>query len=256
MKFKSIYVVLLIFVATLLLQSGLEATWKEVPGSLSYVSVGCDGTAYGINAKGELLYWSFIHPNPNTWKSAPPMPDGAAQISVGCVSWVWGVNKLGKIYHFDNGWKQIPGSQKFKQVSAGCNQTVWALDVNNAIYQYQSTDSTWKKMPGAVIQISAGCDGTVWGVINNGIHLVKWTGTKWVRAPHISFSNTKSLSVGCCWEIWAVATVGGATNFKIFKTGDGYWKEIPCSFVPAQISAGCDGTVWAVDKDKKIYKWE
>ena len=65
--------------------------WKNIPGKLKYVSVGSDGTVWGVNAANNIYRRTG-----STWTN---VPGNLKQISAGASNQVWGVYiRNGAIY--------------------------------------------------------------------------------------------------------------------------------------------------------------
>ena len=102
-------------------QSG---TFQQVPGSLSQISVGADGTVWGLNSSQQIF----------TYDSASgqfvQVPGSLTQIAVGNAQAVWGINAQEQIYRWDAGagsWTNVPGSLKY--IGVGAEGDVWGSDL-------------------------------------------------------------------------------------------------------------------------------
>jgi len=96
------------------------AAFVPVPGNLAQLSVGFDGTTWGVNAGGQIYRWDA---NTNTWDW---IPGALAEVAVGSSNAVWGVNAAGEIYRWNanaNAWDTIRGT--LAQVAIGADGGCW-----------------------------------------------------------------------------------------------------------------------------------
>jgi hypothetical protein len=127
--------------------------WTQVPGALKYVSVGADGTVWGVNASDKIYRRSGTQ-----WQQ---VAGALKQISVGNAANVWGVNASDKIYRWNgSGWTQVSGA--LKHVSVGADDTVWGESASGNIYRRDG--NRWQQVAGALKQVSTGTTNLVWGV--------------------------------------------------------------------------------------------
>jgi hypothetical protein len=61
----------------------------------------------------------------------------------------------------------LPGPVPYTQVQAGSTQ-VWALDLNENVYQYNSSTNKFDKIAGSLVRIAVGIGNTVWGISPSG----------------------------------------------------------------------------------------
>jgi virginiamycin B lyase len=113
----------------------LVASPIQVPGTLVDVSVGADGTVWGVNGNNELFrfdgaYFDQIGEGGNFMR-----------ISVGSVTNIWGVTPHSTIYRGTGNdaepFAHMPGTLVY--VSAAADGTVWGLDAADNIYRYDYT---------------------------------------------------------------------------------------------------------------------
>ncbi|MGN6821430.1 MAG: tectonin domain-containing protein, partial [Candidatus Nitrosocosmicus sp.] len=96
----------------------------QVPGALSDIAVGADGTVWGLgNPNGNGNIWKY---NGNDFVQVPGALD---KIAVGNKDNVWGLNRDGLIYKYDgSNFQQVPG--KLRDIAVGADDTVWGLNSN------------------------------------------------------------------------------------------------------------------------------
>ena len=172
---------------------GGGSPWQSVPGGLKHVSVGADGTVWGVN-KNDQIY----RRDGGNWRN---IPGGLKQISVGSRSKVWGVNRNDQIYYWNgSNWTNVPGGLKY--VSAASDGSVWGVNKHDQIYRRDG--NKWTRIQGALKQVSVGRNGKVWGV-NSSNHIYRWnggsgTGNTWTRIQ----GSLKHVSVAADGTVWGV----------------------------------------------------
>jgi hypothetical protein len=249
----------------------------EVSASLSQVSVGADGTAWGIDSSGNIFAYNAETQN---WQQ---VPGSLAEISVGASGDIWGINSFGSIYRYDSssqGWIYVPGA--LAHISVGADGDVWGLNSAGSIYRFDSASQGWDQIPGSLARIAVGYDGAVWGInsggaiyrYNPGTKSFQWTagslsqiavgadGDAWgINSTNQTFrfdSFTQSwqhisgtlqqVSVGSAFNVWALDSSG---SIYTFNNGTQLWNAIAGNL--AQISAGANGTVWGVDSASRTF---
>src|ERR1700761_9717233 len=97
-----------------------QGSFEQVPGSLSQISVGADGTVWGIDSSQNIFTW-----DPSSGQFVQ-IPGQLKQIAVGNANAVWGLNAQGYIYRWDSrmrNWTSIPGN--LQQIAVGGDGDVW-----------------------------------------------------------------------------------------------------------------------------------
>ncbi|MCK6211640.1 hypothetical protein KZX45_13910 [Georgenia sp. EYE_87] len=205
--------------------------WDSVAGALKHVSVGADGTVWGVNASDKIY-----RRDGNAWTQ---VSGALKQISVGNAANVWGVNKDDKIYRrTGDTWTRVPGA--LKHVSVAADGTVWGVNASDNIYRRDG--NAWTQVPGALRQISSGNAAAVWGV-NAGGNIYRRTGSSWTQVP----GSLKHVSVAADGTIWGVNSAD-----RIYRWTGAAWEQFPGAL--KQVSVGAWGLVWGVNASDKIYR--
>ena len=82
-------------------------SWRQIPGSLTQIAAGADGTVCGINAAQNI--YCLNAPPIQSWHQ---VPGSCTQIAVGSANAIWCINAQQQIYRYNpqtQGWNQIPG---------------------------------------------------------------------------------------------------------------------------------------------------
>jgi virginiamycin B lyase len=69
--------------------------WVQVPGGLSDIGAGADGTVWGVNSAQNIFVYTQDDATP--WIQ---IPGGLSDIGAGVDGTVWGVNSAGNIYRY------------------------------------------------------------------------------------------------------------------------------------------------------------
>jgi hypothetical protein len=211
-------------------------TWTSVHGALKYVSVATDRTVWGVNAAGQIFWFSN-----GSWS----IRSGALkQISAASASLVWGVNANDQIFRrvgaaSDDAipWQQVSGA--LKHVSAAADGTVWGVNRDDKIYRWNG--SSWDEIAGRLKQISVGNATTVWGV-NAADQIFFWTGSGWTRVA----GALKHVSVATDGSVFGVNA-----NDEIFQRSGSSWVQLSGRL--KQLSVSSSSLVWGVNNNDQIY---
>ena len=253
--------------------------WQQLPGALSQISVGFDGTVWGINSTGQIY---VFNPHTPAWQ---PVTGSLTQIAVGSSTAVWGLNAAGQIYRYDftsQGWDQVPGI--LSKIAVGADGDVWGMNSSSQVYHFNAATKKWAQIPGALAQLAVGYDGAVWGL--NAAHQIFRSnpGTQnWQQVGGL----LKQVAVGGDGDVWGINSagqtfhfdalsqqwentgaslaqlaVGSATNVWGLDAAGGIWcfngQEQAWSQVPgqlAQIAVGENGAVWGLNSAQQIYQF-
>ena len=209
-------------------------SWQQVPGSLSQISVGSDGTVWGLSSAGQPY---MFNPQTQTWLQAPGL---LTQIAVGSSGVVWGLNAAGQIYRYDPSsqtWDQIPGI--LSQIAVGSDGDVWGINSAGQVFHFNAATQTWVQAPGALAQIAVGYDGAVWG-INASQQVYRFNpGTQnWQQVAGL----LKQVAVGGDGDAWGINSAGQAFHFNTLSQ---QWQNTFASL--KQIAVGSASNVWGLD---------
>jgi virginiamycin B lyase len=131
--------------------------WVNIPGSLAQISVGADGTAWGVNAQQQIYQYDSTS---NSWAN---VPGSLSQISVGNAANVWGVNAEQQVYRYDAsipGWDLIAGAS-LTQIAVAFDGTVWGVNAEGSLYQWSSATQSFNFVANGVTNVAVGNDSAV-----------------------------------------------------------------------------------------------
>lgn len=217
-------------------------SWQQVPGALTQISVGASGAVWGLNVFGSIYHYDS---SSHSWIY---IPGTLTQIAVGADGDVWGINSAGQIYRFDSatqGWDEIPGA--LAQIAVGYDGAVWGINSSHQIYRFNPGTQRFEGTPGSLNQIAVGADGDAWGI--NFSNQTFWFNSFTQTWDHIS-GTLSQISVGSGANVWALDSSGSIYNFN---NGTQIWNQISGNL--SQISAGANGSVWGVDGSSRIFEF-
>ncbi len=253
-------------------------SFTPVPGNLQQVSVGADGTVWGVNSGG-LIYrynsqtqswigvpgyltqvvvggngsvWGLNHESVYRWDASAqhwtPVPGTLSRIAAGADGDVWGLNDSNLIYHWNpavQNWTQVPGT--LNQIAVGFSGAVWGINDSGLIFRFNPGVQAFEPVPGVLSQISVGSDGVVWGV--NG------AGTIYRFNPLTQeFENVPGalarIVVGSGANVWGINS--GNLIYR-FDTPTQSWVNVPGTLT--LIGVGANGSVWGVNAANSIYQF-
>jgi hypothetical protein len=211
------------------------STWEQVQGALEWVSVGSDGTVWGVNAGEDI----FRRLGNNQWQQ---IPGKLKQISVGNANNVWGVNASGDVFRRSgNGWQQITG--KLANVSVAPDGTVWGCNASDDVFRYLGNNQ-WQQIGGKLRQISVGRANIVWGV-NGAGEVFRRSGNGWQQIPG-ALSCVAAASDGTVWG------VNAANNIFRYDAPSNNWTTTSGGL--KQISAGAAKQLWGVNASDQVFQ--
>jgi Tectonin domain len=207
-------------------------SWTPIAGALKWVSVGKDGTVWGVNGADDIFRW-----NGGGWQH---IPGKLKQISVGNAAHVWGVNAADDIFRWNGGgWEHIAG--KLKNVSVAADGTVWGCNANDDIFRRNG--NSWQQIAGKLKQISVASSSIVWGT-NGSDAIFLWHGSGWTNI-------SGALSVVTAADDGSVFGVNSAND--IFRyLGNNAWQVIPGKLM--QIDASSPAALWGVNASHDIFQ--
>lgn len=215
-----------------------------IPGSLSQISVGADGSVWGLN--GNRV--EFFNTGTQSFEAVAGAPL-LAQLSLGARGDVWGIDDNGNIFQYDanaGSWNSIAGNLNFIEV--GADRSVWGINSAGETYTYDQGNQGWKQIPGTLAQLSVGADGTTWGMnAQQQIYRFDADTQSWVNVP----GSLIQISVGNATSVWGVNAAQWVYYYDSTKRA---WVNVPGARL-AQISVGSDGTVWGVNAEGSLYQW-
>lgn len=257
----------------------VNGSFANVPGALSQISVGADGSVWGLNSSQQIYRYDSASQD---WTN---IPGALQQIVVGSSTAVWGLNEYQQIYRWDSvrsTWLAVPGW--LTQIAVGADGDVWGINAQSYIYHYNAQIGSFSQVLGTLVRIAVGSSGAVYGVNAGGEIYWYNPGTGYFQGlPNTSAFG--QISVGVDGAVWAVkngvayhynvlynrmdATPGsiaqvmvgyGAAVFGLNASGDIFqwnapsqsWFQISGNLTA--IAVGGNGAVWGINSSRQIYE--
>ncbi len=215
-------------------------SFTQVPGALTQISVGADGTVWGLNSGGQIFEY-------NSGSGWTMIPGGLSRVIVGSASAVWGLNASQEIFSRNvaaSSWTYIPGA--LAQLVVGCDGDVWGLNASQSIYHYNATNQSWQQVPGTLAQLAVGSDGAVWGI--NGANAVFRFNNATQNFSEVPGTLTQ-IAVGADGDVW------GLDNQAIF-----HFNQLTQSFTAMagalkQLAVGSGGNVYGLNSSNQVCQY-
>ena len=166
--------------------------------------------------------------------------DGYGQrISVGPDGSPWIVNSRNEIYRWMNGgFDKLPGAAT--DIAVGGDGRAWIIGTDRGVYRWNNDN--WDRVEGAGVAISVDRSGNPW-VVNASNEIFQWTGDRFV------IRSGRARDIGAGDEIWIIGT-----DNQLYRRGPNEWTPLGGTG-GERVSAGANGTAWAVNRAGEIYQW-
>lgn len=236
-----------------------SANWVSVPGGLTQIAAGADGSVWGINQENQVYrYTQSAQP----YHTLISLPGSFAQISVGADGTAWGVDANNFIYSFDRvtqNWQNVPG--QLAQVSVGSAVDVWGVNAQGQIWRWGRPNlATWNYVPGWLTQIAVNPADPyslysvdqlgyppVFGINGFSQTYVFGSDDNWVNIP----GSLAQLSTGVDGSAWGI---NAQQQIYRYDADDNVWVNVPGSLV--QIAVGSAEIVWGVNQSQQVYRYD
>jgi len=259
-------------------------SFQQVSGSLSQISVGADGTVWGLDSSQNIFTWD------SGASQFVQVPGQLVQIAVGNVNAVWGLNAQGLIFRWNSAkqtWTYIPGY--LNQIAVGADGDVWGLSANTSgqcstnatadisdgctfVWHYNQQAQTWQYVDTSkitiylgVTQLAVGNDGAVYALIDAS---PGYLDPFWYNPGTGQFQNVSgyayaingegavgSLAVGYDGDLWA-----DGASLAHYSPLQPEWQAItPVSDGIAKLAVGSGANVFGIANsltpDGAVYQW-
>ncbi|MFC6878717.1 eCIS core domain-containing protein [Actinomadura yumaensis] len=227
--------------------------WDAVPGSLTDIAVGGDGTVWGVSrtATSDQRGYTVQKLNGAVWETVEGA--GGVAIAVDGAGVPYVLDTAGTVRkHAGGEWtalsaEGVPSGQTPRDIGAGSDGSVW-VTTRSVLLRW--TVDRWKQTPAAAGALSVAPSGLPWmaGTSNEIASATPGAllGKGWRALP--GSASDIAVSTGVLPTAWMVGTdhdanAGGAT---VHAWNGGSWDAVPgCRGV--RVAVGPDGTPWVVD---------
>jgi hypothetical protein len=182
-----------------------DAGWQVLPGRVSDVAVGAEGSVWALGPTYEptdggqrIMCWRG-----GSWAT---VEGGAVRIAVDPQGRPWVVNCRNELFCWTDhdGWRQLPGDGT--DIAVGPDGSVWLIgppyrptDGGQLIFRW--TGSEWEAVVGGAVRIAVGPEGRPW-VVNSRNEVFCWLGHDWEQLP----GRAVDIAVGPEGSVWVIGT--------------------------------------------------
>jgi len=223
--------------------------WTQLSGLLSNISVGADGSVWGVNSQGSIYKWS---PTIADWVGSTGNAGGPGRIAVDPTGRPWVVRNTGEIYRKGDGdpstdnWQLMPGPAT--GIAIGGDGSIWISNAAGAVYKWDGSSNWIQTTAAGVSRIAVNPQGIPWAIKLSGEIWTKQDGdptaANWTLMP----AQATDVSVGPDGVVW-VSGVGGN---DIWRYNGGGWDLVRRGSVTTL--AGDRNGLWFSDGANQIWK--
>ena len=151
--------------------------WTNVPGRMKSISVGSDGSVWGIRQDNTIWYSMRVG---GSWsmEGGQLVQISARSMNSGMIAGINDANSQFRFISHGGNWSYIGGPEMW--VSVGADGTRCAIGANQSIILYTQDDKT--VLPGSLVMCSVVNQTNIWGV-NGSNEIYRWNGTNWRSIP-------------------------------------------------------------------------
>ncbi|MEK9843621.1 tectonin domain-containing protein [Thalassospira sp.] len=216
-----------------------DITFTDTRQTAKVVSIGRDGSVFGLDAGGSIYRWS------NSRRRFEDFPGTLVRIAVDADGNPWGISTLGRVFrHTGNLWKQIPGATG-SDIAIGGDGSVVIADASGNLSKLNDTMTRFDRIPGQGISVAVAPDGTPWTIRSDG--LVQRCDTSPCK---IIRQRAKSISIGPDGSVYVVSD----TQFlmRLAANGEDFEVVLTPGHIPESAAVGPNGFPWVVTKDTHV----
>lgn len=226
--------------------------WKTMPGSLSTIAAGADGSVWGLGSAPVPGGYGVYSWNGSGWTQ---VPGAGVRIAVGPDGLPWLVNDAGCIYRrtAEGTWKEISGAGYASDIGAGADGSVWMLGTapvpgGRDIYSWNGDG--WTPVPGAGVRIAVGPDGLPWLINEPGNVYQRTAQGTWKT----QLGNGCAVSVGQSSDgpVWLIGFVPVPGGYGIFAFDGTTWVNVDGG--ATQVAVDSSGAPWLVNATGAVYR--
>ncbi len=207
------------------------ASWQQLPGAATDISVGTDGSVWALGVTQVAGGYDIYHWNATTWTWSA-VRGGAVRIAVDPSGSPWIITNVGTIFHWDAGpCVHVPGLGPCVHVPGL---------------------GTWLQVPGLAREISIGADGSIWTlgygpVINNAPPVTSRLLSGAIMSSAMTGATRSSLRIPC-------GRVGvDPSDTGIYRWTGATWQQLSGS--AAHLAVDPSGLPWVVNSCGAISRW-
>lgn len=190
--------------------------WNNIPipnaGAFG-ISVGQDGTVYGVGEVGDAFRIFLFDPTEGQFKDFGVVPITSAP--VGVPGALWAIGTSGQVMTYISGlWAPAPGwNGEALQVEVSADGSVYALSTSGAVSIYVPQTQTWTPNTtlGQVTAIAAG-NGVIYAQAGTTVQVADPNSWNWSSLPATPYT-LEGISTGVDGFLWAFSSYGATWSF-------------------------------------------
>lgn len=242
-------VCLLLCAVVLLPERGRAATlsdpaWQEVTGHAQDIAIDADGTAFVIDADGNVWWW-----DDEVFKGWRTFPGQLTRISAGGKGMLWGVDTDGEIRRY-TGVAWVPAGARGTDVAAGFAGDAAIIMEDGRLALWDDAAHRWTDAvpAGKGVRVALAEDGSAWLVRDDGtVH--QFLQDKWRPLPALP---AKAIDIdGGPDGTVIVACIDG--RLRRWDEARKTWITVPGRYVGTAVAVGPGGMPWALDPRGRIF---
>jgi hypothetical protein len=243
-----------------------QLRFEQVPGSLAQISVGADGSVWGVNGSQQIFTYN------TSTASWTQIPGALTYVAVGNANAVWGINAQQQIFHWDVGhasWVNVPGS--LSEIAVGADGDVWGINYQAIAFHLNPQTGLFEQVPspaqppgrsgvvplGALKVESAGAVYVLGSTASILEQVMFWynPGTRTFEAVD-DINNLGDFAAGVDGSVWA--TSFSQAHYYDMRSDSFHptFVSVPYSGFISKLFVGYGGAVFALDTLGNILRWD
>lgn len=227
--------------------------WTPVYGKIKRLAVGGNGHIAGIDRANSVVAWNGDYFG-NCWNSIST-PATMRSVSIGNDGEMWANGSDNKVWQYTGSGTWSNMHLNASKVAVGSSANIQALDLSSNVRLW--TGSGWSTITNnivgggtvSLVDLDVGPAATdyAWGINGGGSNATyrfngsAWESTAGTLTQVSERSYDKAVGVDG-------TTIRGTTN------GGTTWSTYPGAL--KQVSQGSDGSLWGIDNDNHIWRWQ
>lgn len=164
--------------------------WQPVPGKLTDLSFGANGSLWGLAPITHNDGGAIYRRDGNKWTR---VPGWAIYIAVDPDGLPWIINRKNQIFRFDGSrFIRVPGAAR--NIAIGADGSVWIVgthrdDDKTGSRVFKRNGDTWQRMPGSANFIAVDGSGNAW-TVDRRPGVFRFNGTSFEKVESIKFNES------------------------------------------------------------------
>ena len=179
-----------------------DFTFVNTQKLASLLSIGRDGSVFGLDEFGNVLRWS------NSQKLFKSFPGSLARIAVDPEGNPWGISVLGRVFRHDGrDWRQIPNATA-SDIAIGGDGSVIIVNSSGVLFKFRAEENRFERIFGNGVLVAVAPDGHPWTIRTD--KLVQRCGE---NSCKVLGQKANSISIGPDGRVWIVSNIARLMRF-------------------------------------------